>query len=136
MSRHDDTDPTGWSDERLLAHAERWCDLPALPGISRTMTDQDVQDHSDMLHIGGLVDDLLAAKIELQNEIREFQAEHGQLPAEPMMWLAFLAHSAEALPHTTFSFTPSWNEALAPMLVVGEEIAGWGRELTGEAEAA
>lgn len=131
------SDPTSWDDEKLMQHALLWCDLPPLTGISRTMTDQDVRDHSDMMHIRNLVDELATAKAELHQECRDFAAENGgQFPVEAIMWLQYLCHGAELLPHTTFKLSPSWDEALQPLVDVGELLAVWRSELDGEVKAA
>ena len=55
MDQIDDSDPTSWSDERLLRHAVEFCELPLMPGITRSMTDEDVQFHSDVLYLRGLL---------------------------------------------------------------------------------
>jgi hypothetical protein len=129
-------DPSRMDDEALMRHALEWLDLPALPGITRTMTDADVAAHSDVLYVGALVEDLAAARTELHKECKDFHTKNGTYPSEPLMWLQYLVHSAELLPHTTFTMTPSWDEALKPLVDVGERIALWRLELDGQQVAA
>ena len=55
MSPIDDTDPTGWSDEKLELHSLEWCGLPLMSRITRSMDDSDVDFHSDYLYLRGLL---------------------------------------------------------------------------------
>ena len=55
MSPLDDSDPTGWPDERLELHSLEWCGLPLMPRITHSMDDSDVDFHSDYLYLRGLL---------------------------------------------------------------------------------
>ncbi len=129
MSQPDNTDPSSWSDDKLLRHAALWMELPELQ-LKAVMTDQDCRDHGDILYVKGLVDDLAAEKVQLEREVRDTH------DLDAVMRLQYLVRNAEMLPHAAFSMTPSWDEALAPLLAVGELLAVWREELTGQEKAA
>lgn len=118
------SDPGEWSTEALVRHGLRWADLPEMPGITRSMSDEDVEAHGEMLYIRGMVDDLTAAKAELTKEIKDFNTVHGQYPAEPLMWLQYLAHAAEMWVPSSLSFSEPWPEDRA-----AELLAVWRDEL-------
>lgn len=116
------SDPSFVSDEALLEHGRIWCELPELPGITRSMTDADVEAHGDLLYIKGMVDDLTAAKDELQKELKA--AGDGAYPVEPLMWwLQFLHRSAESWIPSSLSFSEPW-----PVDVAGELLVAWRNE--------
>ena len=117
------SDPTDWTTERLLRHAAEFFDLP-LTSVAAVMDDVDIEAHNDLLYVRGLIEDLASAKAELQKEIKDAKAEHGQIPAEPLMWLQYLCHSAE-----------SWTPETLIERVVGEE-ERWAELVTVKAELA
>lgn len=110
-------DPTRWSDEALERHARLWCELP-LTAVPAVMDDYDIEAHNDLLYVRGLVEDLASAKAELQKEIKDAKAEHGQIPAEPLMWLQYLCHSAESWTPRSLTFSEPWPEDRAEALLV------------------
>lgn len=110
------SDPGSWSDEKLEKHARIWCELPLL-SVPAVMGDYDVQAHNDLIYIAGLVDDLSAAKAELTKELQDFKTEHGTYPSEPLMWLRFLAHSAEQWIPSRVEFSEPWPEDRAGVLL-------------------
>lgn len=130
MSRPDDTDPSGWSDERLERHAREWMGLP-LTACEPVMSDDDAEAHGDLLYLRALLDDLTHAKAELQKEVRSPDGRY--TPA--VMWLGWLCHSARAWEPLVLRFDTSWRTALAPMEAVGRELAVWREELNGKAAA-
>lgn len=116
------SDPGLWSTERLERHGRLWCGLPSMPGITESMDDDDVEVHGEMLYISGLIDALAVEKAAL---VEQAQLPDGRYASEPLMWLMFLKHSAEAFPHWSYRLEPSWDEAIAPLVAVGVEIAAW-----------
>ena len=109
-------DPGGWSDDRLEAHAREWLGLPLLE-CKQVMGDYDAEAHGDLLYIRGLIESLSEAKADLQQEIKDFNAEYGQFPQGPLMWLHYLCHSAEACPVTRWEFSEPWPEDRAGVLL-------------------
>lgn len=101
------SDPSSWALEQLEAHARAWCELPLMQ-VPPVMDDVDAEAHGDLLYIRGMIDDLTAAKAELQREINEFHVEHGQFPAEPVMCMQYLCHSAEAWIPGRLEFSEPW----------------------------
>lgn len=101
-------DPSGWSDDRMEEHARRWCELPTLQ-CRQVMDDYEVEAHSDMLYVSGLVDDLSSARTELEAEAREGSAE-------ARTWLMYLLHCAESLPVTP-KLALDWPEDRAGVLL-------------------
>lgn len=115
---------------RLEAHAREFFDLPMMQ-VPAVMDDYDTAAHNDLLYIDGLINALADEKSRLLQEIRDFQQEHGQLPSSPLMWLQFLAHSAEALPHKSWYFTEPWPEDRAAVL-----LGSWPSPIWEEGQAA
>ena len=109
-------DPGGWSDDRLEAHAREWLGLPLLE-CKQVMGDYDAEAHGDLLYIRGLIESLSEAKADLQQEIKDLNAEHGQFPAEPLMWLQYLCHSAEQWLTPTIEFSTDWPADRAGVLL-------------------
>lgn len=124
MSTNSLSDPTGWSDERLLRHAAEWCDLP-LTAINPVMGDADLEAHGDLLYIRGMVDDLTAAKVDLE---REAKSDDGRY-TDAVFWLHWLHRNADFYVPVSWSVSPPWREAPAPMEALGDQIAAWGEEL-------
>lgn len=124
MSALDDTDPTGWSDARLEEHARRWCELP-VKQAEPVMSDDDTEAHGDILYMRGLLDELTAAKADLE---RESKSPDGRYTVA-VMWLHYLLHSARAWTPMVLRFDTSWRTAMAPLEAVGVEIAAWREQL-------
>ncbi len=118
------SDPTNWSDERLIAHALEFCDLP-LTAIAPVMSDEDTEAHGDILYMRGLLDELTAAKADLEKEAKGPDGCYS--PAA--MLLGWLCHSARAWEPLVLRFDTSWRTAMAPLEAVGEQIAAWREQL-------
>lgn len=95
--------PENWLDEVLEAHAREWIGLPVIQ-LKAVMTDSDAEAHGDILYLRGLLDDLIAAKIELESEMR------GQypIPSEPLFRLKYILDSARYWVPTRLEFSEPW----------------------------
>lgn len=112
------------SNQDLEAHGRDWADLPVL-AIEPVMSDDDTEAHGDILYLRCLLEELTAAKADLEKEAKGPDGCYS--PA--VMLLHSLLHSARAWTPMVLRFDVSWRTAMAPLEAAGEEIAAWREQL-------
>ena len=112
------------SNQDLEAHGRDWAELP-VKQAEPVMSDDDTEAHGDILYMRGLLEELTAAKADLE---REAKGPDGCY-TDAVFWLCWLHRNAATFLESSLTFTPSWGEAMTPLEAVGADIAAWREQL-------